>query len=115
MPPAAALATPDADAAPAVVQRVKFDVWLWFRDIDNIAASVMFDAAPMTIGRWRKRFDDPDRRVPTAEKIAEIEAKTAGDVGLQDWLRPCPVTYVDPDAVTRPELAERLDAGVAGQ
>jgi hypothetical protein len=99
MPPAPALQTfaTTEPVTPMPVQRVKFDRWLWERDIDNVVAAEMFDSHPMSIGRWRKRYDDPDRRVPPAEKVLEIERRTGGEVQLLDWFRPSVVAYVDPD------------------
>lgn len=100
---------PTENAAPdlQLAQRVKFDRWLFDRDIDNVAAAKFFDSHPVSIGRWRKRFDDPDRRVPPSGKIMEIAEKTGGEVGLPDWYRPCGVLYVEGEPVS--------DAPEAGQ
>lgn len=96
MPPQTAQAAA-AEGFPAPSLPIKFDRWLWERDVDNVTAAQVLNVAPMSIGRWRKRFGDPDRRVPPPEKILEIERATDGEVQLLDWFRPCPVAYVDPE------------------
>lgn len=101
---------PAGDSLP-LAQRTKFDRWLFDRDIDNVRAAEMLDAHPVSVGRWRKRFDDPERRVPPRAKILDIETLTGGDVTLIDWYRPCGVVYVTPaDVRAAPAASEDVEA-----
>lgn len=85
------------------VQRTLFDRYLFDRDLDNQQAANLFGVHPITIGRWRKRFDDPERRVPPRRKVREIASLTAGVVGEIDWHRPAyPTGY----APTPPQAAD---------
>lgn len=88
------------------VRRVKFDRWLFDHGLDNVEAGRLFGAHPLTIGRWRRRFDDPARRVPPKGKIREIDEVTSGEVGLLDWYRPALVLYVEDARTAVSEAAE---------
>jgi hypothetical protein len=90
-------------AKPAL--RVKFDRWLFDFDIDNVEAGRLLNVHPLTIGRYRKRFDDPDRRVPDALFMKAVFELTRGVVEFEDWFRPCGVAYLS-DAPAVPEAAE---------
>lgn len=82
-------------AAPVLrpVQRIKFDRWLFDFNIDNATAARLLNCHPLTIGRYRKLFDDPNRPKPNADFIRAVEQLTAGAVTFEDWFRPCDVTY----------------------
>lgn len=80
------------------VRRIKFDLWLFEVGLDNVGAGRLLDAHPLTVGRWRKQFDDDRRRVPPADKVRDIFRLSEGVVGLEDWHRPCGISYVPIDA-----------------
>lgn len=87
-------ATPDRTPLPQPVRRIKFDRWLFDCDIDNVAAGKLLDVHPISVGRWRKRFDDPKRPIPPAKIIRKVEQLSAGVVQFDDWDRPCEVAYL---------------------
>lgn len=95
--------SPIAGLKPAM--RIKFDRWLFDLDIDNVGAGKLLNVHPLTIGRYRKRFDDPDRRVPDAMFMKAVAELTGGSVEFDDWFRPCEVTYVTVAPLVR-EAAE---------
>lgn len=79
---------------PSRAQRTKFDRWLFDYDIDNVSAARMLDVHALSIGRWRKRYDDPGRVIPPTKIIRAVEALTQGVVRFEDWDRPCDVAYL---------------------
>lgn len=83
-------------AALTPVQRVMFDRWLFDFDLDNVAAGQLFKVHAVTIARWRKRFDDDTRVIPSRAKIAEVAAVSRGIVQPGDWYRPSVATYGPP-------------------
>lgn len=76
------------------VQRTKFDRWLFDHDVDNVSAARMLAVHALSIGRWRKRYDDPGRVIPPTKIIRAVETLTQGEVRFEDWDRPCDVAYV---------------------
>lgn len=91
-------AEPAPTPARKPVQRTRFDRWLYDFDIDNKTAGQLLGVHPMTIGRYRKLFDDPARQVPTANFIRDVERVSGGLVRFEDWHRPCDVVYLTPPA-----------------
>lgn len=88
--------TPEPAAAPQPARRIKFDRWLFDYDIDNTEAAKQLDVHPLSIGRWRKKFDDPMRRIPPQKIIRAVEHLSDGVVRFEDWDRPCDVAYLTP-------------------
>ena len=91
--------------AHAPVQRIKFDRWMFDHDVDNVTAADLLDAHPVSVGRWRKAFSDPARRIPPPDIIRKVHALTAGAVAPEDWYRPCGVNYLPEPAVLPTDLA----------
>lgn len=91
-------AMPDCPPRPQPVQRTKFDRWLFDCDIDNVAAGKLLNAHPISVGRWRKRYDDPKRQVPPTRVIRDVVSLSDGVVQFEDWDRPCEVAYLTPAA-----------------
>ncbi|MDP3853642.1 hypothetical protein [Phenylobacterium sp.] len=85
---------PVALAAHSPLQRIKFDRWMFDHGLDNIACAELLGAHPMSVGRWRKPYDDPARRIPHADMIHKITLISAGQVQPEDWYRACGVRYV---------------------
>lgn len=90
--------TPNRAPPEQPARRIKFDRWLFDYDIDNVAAAKHLDVHPLSIGRWRKKFDDPARRIPPIKIIRAVEQLSSGVVQFEDWDRPCEVAYLTPVA-----------------
>lgn len=84
-----------------LVRRTLFDRWLFDRGLTNDQAADLFGVHSLTISRWRKRFDDPDRRWPPRRMMPDVEAITG--ITVLDWHRPAyPTGY----APTPPQAAD---------
>jgi uncharacterized radical SAM superfamily Fe-S cluster-containing enzyme len=84
----------EAQTRPVRVRRLKFDWWLFSAGMDNVEAARRLNCHPVTIGRYRKPFDDPSRPTPDAAFIRAAEQLTDGEVSFEDWFRPCDVAFV---------------------
>lgn len=78
------------------VQRIKFDRWAFDHGVDNVWLGAQLGAHPVSVGRWRKYYDHPARRLPPPDIIHKIDTLTAGAVRPEDWYRPCEVKYLPP-------------------